>query len=116
MNRTFMIILASAAAAFAPMSARATSFDCTRAHAPDEKAICASRALNDKDVRMSTLYEIDGHLVGMGRRGAMHDDQIAWLKARKACGAARACLNAAYDRRIAALRSVLEEVYTHGPF
>ena len=28
----------------------AASFDCAKAKAPDEKAICATRALNDADV------------------------------------------------------------------
>ncbi len=116
MNRTVLVALAIAGGFFLPVSAQAASFDCAKARAPDEKAICADRGLNDKDVKMSVLYEIDGHLVGMGRRGAMHDEQIIWLSARKTCGAARACLSAAYDRRIATLQSVLDEVYGHGPF
>ena len=116
MNRTLLAALIAAGASFLPLSAHAAGFDCAKARAADEKAICADRGLNDKDVKMSILYEIDGHLVAMGRRGAIHDEQVAWLSARKACGGARACLNAAYDRRIVALQSVLDEVYTHGPF
>ena len=116
MNHRLLAALIAAGASFLPLSAQAASFDCAKARAADEKAICADRGLNDKDVKMSTLYEIDGHLVAMGRRGAIHDEQIVWLSARKTCGAARACLNAAYDRRIATLQSVLSEVYTHGPF
>jgi uncharacterized protein len=116
MKPTLLAALIVAGASVAPLSAQAASFDCAKARAADEKAICADRGLNDKDVKMSTLYEIDGHLVAMGRRGDLHDEQVQWLSARKACGAARACLNAAYDRRIVTLQSVLDEVYTHGPF
>ncbi len=65
---------------------------------------------------MAQLYEIDGHFLAMGRRGAMDDDQSHWLKGRHQCGANRQCLNAAYDHRLAALQSVISEIYTHGPF
>ena len=96
--------------------AYAASFDCNRARAADERAICADRTLNDKDVRMAQLYQIDGHFLAMGRRGAMDDDQSHWLKGRRQCGANRQCLNAAYDHRLAALQSIISEIYTHGPF
>ncbi|TCS13234.1 hypothetical protein [Caulobacter sp. BK020] len=42
-----------------PAAGHAASFDCGRARTPDEKAICAFRPLNDKDVRMSVLYEVN---------------------------------------------------------
>ena len=94
----------------------AASFDCARARVADERAICADRTLNDKDVRMAQLYEIDGHFLAMGRRGVLDDEQSHWLKGRRQCGANRQCLNAAYDHRLGALQSVISEIYTHGPF
>lgn len=34
-----------------PLSVNAASFDCQKAQAADEKAICAHLTLNDKDVK-----------------------------------------------------------------
>ena len=47
-------------------SAGAASFDCRKARTADEKAICAERALNDKDVRMNELYGINRRTLAMG--------------------------------------------------
>jgi uncharacterized protein len=66
------LILTALALAFAvPVAAQAASFDCGRARAPDEKAVCANTALNDKDVKMSVLYEVNKRTLAMGGRGAM---------------------------------------------
>lgn len=98
-------------------AASAASFDCNKARAPDEKAICADRALNDQDVRMAELYDIVRHVVPMGTRGAIMDDQGAWLRQRHTCGAGRACIARAYVTRIGQLNQVLEtRVYPNGPF
>jgi len=94
----------------------AASFDCGKARAADERAICANRALNDQDVRVDQLYGITRHLVPMGGRGAIMDDQRAWLKSRHACGANQACLARSYDRRLGELNQVMERVYRQGPF
>jgi uncharacterized protein len=102
--------------ALAPI-AHAASFDCEKASTSDEKAICADRGLNDKDVTMALLYSIDRRFMGMGARGALMDNQSAWLRSRRACGAGRECLNALYDQRIGVLRKFIDErVVTHGPF
>jgi uncharacterized protein len=58
-------------------STYAASFDCYKATAVDEKAICADRALNDKDVSLALLYSIDRRFMGMGARGALMDEQAA---------------------------------------
>jgi uncharacterized protein len=98
-------------------SAHAASFNCGEASTADEKAICADRALNDKDVSMALLYDIDRHLMGMGARGSLMDDQADWLKRRRDCGANVECLTSLYDQRIGALRKFIDErVATHGPF
>ncbi|MBA4791959.1 MAG: DUF1311 domain-containing protein [Rhizobiales bacterium] len=96
--------------------AQAASFDCKAAKEPDEKAICASMALSDLDVRMATLYEVAGHLVAMGQRGMLQDEQREFLKSRAACGAKAACLSAAYEARIKAITGVLQSIYARGPF
>ncbi|RVT89343.1 lysozyme inhibitor LprI family protein [Sphingomonas crocodyli] len=98
-------------------SASAASFDCARARSPDEKAVCASRALNDADVKMATLYALDLRFVPMGGRDHLHDEQRAFLTARKACTTDRACLGRLYTRRIATLQAIIDtRVYPHGPF
>jgi uncharacterized protein len=97
-------------------AANAASFDCDKARAPDEKAICADRALNDKDVRVSVLYDINRHTLAMGGRGALQDAQRQWLRDRRNCGSQRACLNRSYDRRLSDLNRSMERIYSNGPF
>ena len=110
------LALTLAAPLAAPASSWAASFDCARARAPDEKAICANTALNDKDVKMSVLYDINKRTLAMGGRGALQDSQVQWLKDRRGCGANRACLNRAYDRRLDDLDRSMERVYRNAPF
>jgi len=108
-------VLAVALAGLA-LPAAAASFDCAKARRADERAICANRDLNDQDVRMDQLYGITRHLVPMGGRDAIMDDQRAWLTSRARCGANRACLARSYDQRLRALNTVMERVYRQGPF
>lgn len=100
----------------AAFPAAAASFGCAKARALDEKTICANRALNDQDVRMALLFDISRHLLAMGRRGQLEDEQTAWLRGRRQCGAALQCLNGAYAHRIERLEGVIDEVAQHGPF
>lgn len=93
-----------AATIFAAGPANAASFDCSRTRAPDERAICADRTLNDQDVRMATWLEVLGQVQLMGANGTMRDDQRAWLASRHRCGRDRACLARTYGRRIADLK------------
>lgn len=116
MRRLIPAIALTAVCAAIAMPAAAASFDCRKARTADERAICADRALNDQDVRVDQLYGITRHLVPMGGRGAIMDDQRAWLKDRHACGANRACLARSYDRRLAELNRVMDRVYRQGPF
>lgn len=96
--------------------ASAASFDCKSAQASDEQAVCSSLTLNDLDVRMATLYEVATHLVAMGQRGAMQDDQKAFLKARAACKFNKICIGNAYKARIGQIEAVLQSIYARGPF
>jgi uncharacterized protein len=65
---------------------------------------------------MATLFEVATSLVAMGQRGDIGDAQVAWLKTREACGAGIACLTAAYQARIAALKKTIDEIASHGPY
>ena len=110
-----LLTLALSTAA-APTAALAASFDCAKARAADEKAICAYRPLNDQDVRLDLLYDIHRHTLAMGGRGALEDDQREWLRQRHQCRANRACLVRAYDQRVGALQTGLQRIYSNGPF
>lgn len=100
-----------------PVAVQAASFDCTRATSADEKTVCANRALNDRDVKMATLYGLDLRFVPMGSRDVLRRDQATWLGKRRACAANMACLARSYDRRIAELQAVIDtRVYPQGPF
>ena len=94
----------------------AASFDCSKAEAADEKAICADHQLNDADVEMSVLYVQLKPFLGMGARGDMEDQQVAWLKRRAACGADHACLSKAYADRLQQLKGGFEALAKRGPF
>ncbi len=110
------LVIALALTFVAPVAAHAASFDCLRAKAPDEKAVCAYLPLNDKDVRMSVLYEINKHTLAMGGRDALQDQQRQWLAERRRCGANRSCLIRLYDRRLGELEKTTERIYHAGPF
>jgi len=96
--------------------APAASFDCSKAEAADEKALCADRQQNDQDVEMAVLYMQLKPLLGMGAHGAMEDEQAAWLKQRAACGADRASSSNAYQERIQRLGGGFEALAKRGPF
>jgi uncharacterized protein len=103
-------------AVFGCGAANAASFDCGKASAPDEIAICDSRELSQLDVRMATLYDTIRKLVGMGVRGALQDQQVEWLKARAGCGANRSCIRNLYEARIRALETEVERIVRGGPY
>ncbi|BET95150.1 lysozyme inhibitor LprI family protein [Xenorhabdus taiwanensis] len=84
---------------FSPLSF-AASFDCAKAKAPNEKAICSNPKLNDLDVELSVKYHFLQGLFAMGVSGEMHDNQIAWLKQRQKCKGDTACLLQSYRQRI----------------
>ncbi|MBM1172236.1 DUF1311 domain-containing protein [Microvirga arabica] len=96
--------------------AAAASFDCSKAEAADEKAICADHQLNDADVEMAVLYTQLKPLLGMGARGDMEDEQAAWLERRAACGADRACLGKVYQERVQQLRGGFDALAKRSPF
>ena len=100
----------------APKPAAAASFNCWQARAPDERAICADRMLDNRDVEMTVRYDMILRLVAMGQRGDLQDQQRDWLMRRHSCGANRQCLMRAYDGRIAQLKAVFDQIASRGPF
>lgn len=94
-----------AGAAFLPAPARAASFDCGRARAADEIAVCRSPTLSALDSEMGGLFYAYARVpMMMGGSGARRDDAQAFLARRRVCRADTACLAAAYRARIAALK------------
>ncbi|SDN33038.1 Protein of unknown function [Methylobacterium phyllostachyos] len=114
MSKRLSTALALTLLGFSP-SAHAASFPCDKAEAPDEKAICAHLPLNDRDVEMATRFEILKAVLPMGGQTKLREDQEAWLKERRTCGADVACLTATYDARLKVLRAVLSEFAKQGP-
>ncbi|MBK4714197.1 hypothetical protein J0B02_10750 [Enterobacteriaceae bacterium YMB-R22] len=103
-KRTLFLMLLGA------VNAQAASFDCAKAKTADEKAICAHLSLNDKDVEMATKYRFLTGLFAMGGRGAMQDEQQAWLEKRRACGGNIRCLGARYDERLRQLNAIYSRI------
>jgi uncharacterized protein len=114
-NASHLAILSALLLITAGQSAQAASFDCNKAVAADEKAICTDPQLNDADVEMSVLYTQLKPLLGMGARGDLDDAQLVWLKQREACAGDRSCLSKAYMERILQLRSGFEALAKRGP-
>jgi uncharacterized protein len=85
-------------------------FDCMKARAPDEAAICANPRLHALDGLVSALYlrYMDG-LEGMSRVGMAREDQRRHLRARRACGGDVRCIERVLKRRIPALADGLRE-------
>ncbi|MET0743202.1 MAG: lysozyme inhibitor LprI family protein [Microvirga sp.] len=96
--------------------ALAASYDCSEAKAPDEKAVCADREMDDQDVEMAVLYTRLKSLLPMGQRGDIETAQTTWLKRRTACEADKACLSKAYADRLFQLRAAFDALAARGPF
>lgn len=108
MRQTLMMTLLLLATLFATPTL-AASFDCAKASAPDEKAICQNADLSSLDSEMGGLFFAYGKVpMLMGGNGARHDDAEAFLATRSACGGDHACLVKAYEDRISALKSNIE--------
>jgi uncharacterized protein len=94
------------AALAAPASA--ASFDCSKAKAPDEIAICANPDISALDSEMGGLWFAYSQIPFlMGMSGNRQDEAHAFLQTRAACGANVSCLKGAYTQRIATLKQQL---------
>lgn len=110
------LVAALAAAGLGAAPARAASFDCSGAQAPDEAAVCTNCDLAQQDVKMATLYGVLTKLVAMGQRGLFQDEQRTFLRHRAACKGDVRCLSGLYKTRIGELEKALEDIYSRGPF
>jgi uncharacterized protein len=96
-------------------SAQVASFDCAKAASPVEAAICREPSLGAKDIRMAAFYQVLETAApawsGMAYRefrDAERQRQADWIaKERDPCGDSIACLQQAYDRRVAELLSTI---------
>ena len=94
----------------------AASFNCDKAQTKTEYAICEHRNLNDADVKMATTYNIVRHLVPMGTRSIIQDQQIKWLKLRDDCRDSVSCLTDVYKMQQQRLDKYMSRIYQQGPF
>jgi len=86
--------------AFAPFSAEAQSFPCSRARTADEIAICQNSGLSALDVRLHNIYNsVRSRLSGRARQ-ALADEEADWLASRRSCGSDAGCIEDSYRRRI----------------
>jgi len=98
-----------AAMLFFSSPARAASFDCARAHAADEVAVCHNPQLSALDSEMGGLWYAYSRVpMLMGGNGARRDAAQAFLVRRAACGRNVACLIAAYRARIEELHGDIQ--------
>jgi uncharacterized protein len=111
-----ILLLAGLIAVSANVFAASPYISCPAARSVDERAICRSTMLVQMDAEMATLYRAVTGLVGMGRRGALRDDQADWLKERRVCGASVRCLRGHYQERIDELDAVLDQIRAGGPY
>ncbi len=76
------------------------SFDCLKAHAPGEKAICISQTLSRLDSELANRYRtwLDSHSGAAASVSERH--QKEFLAARKKCGANTSCLEQIYRSRL----------------
>ncbi len=108
-------LAASLAASPRPCLAEIASFDCVKAADPTETAICRTPSLGAKDIRMAAYYQLleDAPPAWSGMayrefRDAQRGRQGDWIaKERDPCGGDVACLQQAYDARIAELLSTI---------
>ena len=91
-----------------PGAAGAASFDCSKAAAPDEIAVCGDPTLSNLDTEMATLYGVRMEIpMLMGARGDAQDEQQDFLTTRAACGSNAACIQTAYTNRITVLKQTI---------
>jgi uncharacterized protein len=111
MKSQILLLFASSFVAYA-----SSPIDCAKANTPTERTICRTPSLLQADARLTAYFDIATQFVGMGVRGNLIESQQAFPSVRDRCGADKTCILAAYNKQIAPLESVIENVKTHGPF
>lgn len=99
------MIIAFFAFALPAGTASAAGFDCSKASAADEKAVCGNSRLSQLDSEMTGLwYSYSRIPMLMGGSGERQTEADAFLARRRQCGSKVDCLAAAYADRIADLK------------
>jgi hypothetical protein len=99
-----LLTISGFAAIGAGNPAEAASFDCSKASAADEMAVCKLPELSELDTKMATLwFAYSKFPFLMGANGVRQDEAAAFLRQRSACGNDVACLKKAYQARISQL-------------
>jgi uncharacterized protein len=112
-HRALLLLTTLALFAFGT-PAQAASFDCAKARAPDEVAVCGNSVLSELDTEMSALWFAFSKVpVGMGSNGARRDEAEEFLKARSACGGDVACLQRIYQARVRTLKENIDRAMTN---
>jgi uncharacterized protein len=95
-----------AAFCLVPGSAKAAGFDCAKASAPDERAVCSDPQLSSLDSEMTGLwYAYSKVPMLMGGNGERQTEAEQFLATRRKCGSDAACLGRAYAARITQLQN-----------
>lgn len=90
---------------FFTIKASAASFDCHKAHSPDEIAICQNYELSELDAVAGAYWYTYRQLPFlMGMSGVRRDEAGEFLQKRAACGPRVPCLRELYRARIKTLR------------
>lgn len=108
MKPVFKGLLAAVCVSFFGL-ASAASFECTKARAEDEKAICQNAELSKLDDELSAAFKaaIEPFKGWKERATPFRKNQSDWVKDRAGCGATVVCLTNAYKKRIAWLKQGL---------
>jgi uncharacterized protein len=94
-----------AAGALASSEASAAGFDCSKATAADERAVCDNPQLSALDSEMTGLWYAYSRVpMLMGSSGNRQDEAVEFLAHRRQCGSDVDCLATAYNDRIAVLQ------------
>jgi uncharacterized protein len=97
--------------------AEAASFNCARARAADEVAVCHNATLSSLDSEMGGLwYAFSRVPMLMGENGNRRGDEQAFLDRRRRCRSNITCLTATYRARIGQLHTGIDgamAAYSH---
>lgn len=88
-----------------PQSLLRTSFDCTKASSPTERAICSDASLSDLDGRMAAAYK---RL--LSRDPLALSEQRDWMKQRNQCGGDIGCLTSSYQGRLQKIQEIMATI------
>jgi uncharacterized protein len=106
------------ALALAAGPATAAGFDCSKAEAPDERAVCGNASLSALDSEMTGLWYAYSRVpMLMGGNGERQTEAQEFLTRRRQCGANVECIAQAYNQRIAQLQGdITESMNSMAPF